>query len=106
MEMGTGDWTAQSPWAQTTESAHSGLISWTESPNGYYSSNLTSALTSPTIDLTKTISASIEFWHKYEFEKDYDYGYVEVSSNSGTTWTQIKSFTGTKAAWGKETIDL
>jgi subtilisin family serine protease len=106
MESGTSNWTAQSPWGQTTESAYSGIISWTESPNGYYDNNLTSALTSEQIDMTSLATASLEFWHKYELEKDYDYAYVEISIDNGSTWTQIKSFTGTISSWSKETIDL
>jgi subtilisin family serine protease len=106
MEATSSNWTTDSPWTTTTESAHSGSISWTESPNNYYTNNLTASLTSPSIDISALSTASLEFWHKYELENDYDYGYIEISSDNGTTWTQIETYTGTKSSWGKETIDL
>jgi len=106
MEQGTGEWTAQVPWAQTSEWAHSGAISWTDSSGGNYENNLTASLTSRAIDLSKLATASLEFWHKYELEKDYDYGYIEISADNGSTWTQVKSYTGIKSTAGKTVIDL
>ena len=106
MEQGTTQWTAQSPWEQTVESAHSGTICWTDSPYGNYSNNSTINLTTRSIDLTNLSSASLEFWQKYDLESGYDYGYVEITSDGGTTWTQLKSNTGTLSTWTKVKLDL
>ena len=37
VEIGQPGWTAQTPWAITTESSHSATHSWTDSPGGNYS---------------------------------------------------------------------
>jgi hypothetical protein len=36
---------------------------------------------------------AFEFDQRYAIEKDYDYGYVEVSGNGGSTWATIATFT-------------
>lgn len=42
-------------------------------------------------------AASLELRFKswYEIEKDYDYGYVQVSTDGGDTWTNLPSLEGT-----------
>jgi immune inhibitor A len=41
------------------------------------------------IDLTSVSAAVLEFMTYYEIEKDYDYGYVEVSTDSGKTFATL-----------------
>ena len=36
-------------------------------------------------------------WNNYVIEEDWDYGFVEVSTNGGTTWTELKVFDETGA---------
>jgi hypothetical protein len=84
---GAAKWTADPPWAITTLDKHSGAQAWTDSPAGYYG-NLTDAsltLTTP-LDLTGAISPQLVFWHNYQIETDFDFGYVELSNDGGANW--------------------
>ncbi|MBI3967343.1 MAG: immune inhibitor A [Chloroflexi bacterium] len=79
------------------------------------------------LDLTRTPVATLAYSAWYDLEKDYDYAYVEVSADSGKTWTTLQTpnttatnpnganlghgYTGTsggrpKAVWVSEQIDL
>jgi hypothetical protein len=42
-------------------------------------------------DLTGLSLATLEAWLWYDLEEDYDYGYVEVSTDDGETWTLLAS---------------
>jgi bacillopeptidase F (M6 metalloprotease family) len=79
------------------------------------------------VDMTKATTPKLTFWTWYEIEKDYDYGYVAVSTDGGQRWTTLrteattaddpngnnlgngmtgKSGGGSKPAWVKQTADL
>jgi hypothetical protein len=75
-----------------------------------------------TVDLRHVRHATLQFDAWYDIEKDYDFGYVEVSRNGGKTWTTVKAtdttssdpydqsygngFTGTSTGWHHETVNL
>ncbi len=42
-------------------------------------------------DLTKVRHATLSFTTWYDIEKDYDYAYVEASTNGGKTWTTLNA---------------
>jgi len=42
-------------------------------------------------DLTNVKSATLKYWALWTIEEDYDYGYVEVSTDGGKTWKIIKT---------------
>ena len=64
---------------------HSGVSEWW----GGSADNLNNTLTRA-VDLTAaTRTANVSAWAKYDIEADYDYLYGEVSTNGGTTWTQV-----------------
>ncbi len=44
---------------------------------------------SRSIDLTGKTSASVAAWMQYNIEVDYDYLYGEVSTDGGSTWSQV-----------------
>ncbi len=46
------------------------------------------------IDLRQTTHATLHFWTWYDIEKDYDYGYVEVSTD-GQQWELLRTPSGT-----------
>jgi len=78
------------------------------------------------IDLRSATKATLSFWSWYEVEKDFDYGYVAVSTDGGKRWATLKSdattnedpngnnlgngFTGTsggpKPSWVRQSADL
>jgi hypothetical protein len=107
VEGGNIGWTAQSPWAITTEASSSPTHSWTDSPGGSYASNRNVSLTSPSLDLTGLTGATLEFAHIYDLEDNYDYGHVEVSANGGTSWEEVASYNGEgHTSWEVVTLEL
>ena len=102
MESGANGWSANSPWARTTASSRSGARAWTDSPRGNYRNDQNSSLFLPTIDLTRHNSATLTFWHRYDFDTG-DMGNVWVQANG--EWKSVASFSG-RAAWQQAEIDL
>ena len=111
---GAINWTAESPWALTDAEAHSPTHCWADSPGDYYDNNADVSLTlSSPVDLSgvDVENPQLKFWHKYEFESDYDFGYLEISTDGGTAWTTLVMYTGTSGggiqpAWVMEQISL
>jgi hypothetical protein len=105
--------------------AHSGQWMWWSNRGDSGDMRLTHAF-----DLTRVKQASLSFWLWYAIEKDWDYGYVEVSTDGGATWTAVATqgttpagghhnpygpaYTGfsggaddsTHAVWERQTVDL
>ncbi len=51
--------------------------------------------------------------HRYAMEKDYDYGYLDISTDGGETWTTLRTYSnsgfmspGTPMDWHFETVDM
>ncbi len=109
--MGSGDldsWQGWAPWARTTESARSGTYAWTDSPAGHYQNNVDTVLWSPhsrAIDLTKLTTATLTFWHRYDFASG-DAGEVWVADGGSTQWPPLRRFTGTQSTWQQVKLDL
>jgi immune inhibitor A len=77
---------------------------------------------SRTIDLTDVDSATLSFMTWYDIEENWDYAYMMVSTDSGTTWTPLQTsrtttenphntsyghgYTGQSGEWVKEVVDL
>ncbi|MCI0644033.1 MAG: PKD domain-containing protein [Chloroflexi bacterium] len=99
VESGANGWTAQAPWAITTENAHSPTHSWTDSPGGPYSNNRNVSLTSPVLDMTGQQGLLLKFWQICDTEAGYDYCHVELSDDGGTNWTTIASYDGNSSQW-------
>lgn len=104
VETGTNGWTAQNPWAISTESHHSPTHAWSDSPGGNYGNYRNVSLTSPIIDLSGYSDIELNFWQICNTESGYDYCHVEVSNNGGASWTEIGLYDGTHTQW--ENINL
>jgi carboxypeptidase T len=106
VESGNQGWTAQGSWAITNEASHSFSHSWTDSPGGNYGNYWNYSLTSPVLDLSDYQGLTLDFWHIYDLEPGWDYGYVEYSANGGS-WTSVASYTGYgHTTWTREVIPL
>jgi PGF-pre-PGF domain-containing protein len=77
-------------------------------------------------DLTNLSSATLKFYTKYNIEYGWDFGYVQVSTNNGSSWTQLAgtgtttyrdggayvgfpgspAYTGVVSSWTQETVNL
>ncbi|MBI5806109.1 T9SS type A sorting domain-containing protein [candidate division TA06 bacterium] len=109
VEAGIGDWTHSGSgdlWHITTHSSHTPSHSWYCGNEGswVYSDDMNCRLVSGPITAKRYYTLS--FWHRYGLELDWDYGYVEVSTDNGATWILAgPRFNGT-SGWTKHTIDL
>jgi hypothetical protein len=118
---------ASSPkWDSTTTDYHSAPTCYTDSKSGSYMENATVTMTSTNnINLSGYPSPQLSFWTKWNIEYQYDCGVVQISTNSGSTWTALKGtltksgsgigrqlpagtpvYDGTLSTWTQETIDL
>jgi len=105
IESGLAEWTGS--WGTTTTTSHSPSTCMTDSPGGNYGSNDFETMTLATaIDLSSAEGAELSFWHRYDTESGYDYCYVQVSTNNGSTWTNVATYDGNQSTWTEETIDL
>ena len=66
--------------------AHSGRTFWWSDKGDGMDSSITK-----TIDLRNQQSPKLDFWTWYEIEADYDYAYVEVSTDGGAHWTPLST---------------
>jgi len=105
LESGIGEWTGD--WSLTTENASSPTHSLTDSPGGDYGNYASTTTTlAGSIDLSGHSEASMSFDLSINTESGYDYLYVEVSGNGGSSWTQVASYDGVQTSWSTEEIDL
>lgn len=107
-------------WHLDTYNAYSGYSWWCgvlDDPNwatppgytDYWEQYLTHAF-----DLTgATGNVTLSFRHKYDMERNFDFGYVEVSNNNGATWTTFKTYTnnagppgGRPVNWTQDSVNL
>ncbi len=106
VETGALGWSAQSPWGITTLASHSPTHAWTDSPSGSYANNLNISLTSPALDMSDHTGVSLTFWHKYQTEPGYDYGYVEYSIDGGAHWSTAGAYNGYQTTWTQASVPL
>jgi len=105
-ESGTWSWTLDPPWARTRTDAHGGVWSLTDSPTGSYASSLDiSATLAEPLSFAGAGTPVLSFWHYYDIDWDYDYGFVEVDSGDGV-WVPVASYTGLEPDWTLEEIPL
>ena len=95
MDSGSGNWTAEAPWALNSEAYFTPYYSWSDSPSSNYSDNADTSLTSRAIDLSSASSdTSLAFLLTYDLEDGYDQLFVEASGNNGSSWESLGWVTG------------
>ncbi len=86
-------WSAASNWPlfwDTTDvQAHSGRLSFSESPHANYASNLNSTFLLDSSIVLRDSAADLRFWMKGWSEDDYDCLRAEISTNGGTSWISL-----------------
>jgi hypothetical protein len=70
--------------------AHSGRYVWWSNRGDDSDMTLTRAF-----DLSTVSNATLEYWAWYDIEEDWDYTYVEASTDGGQTWTILTTPSGT-----------
>jgi len=98
-------------------SPYSGQFMWWSGRGDESDSTLTRSF-----DLRNTDKATLHFRAWYDLEKDYDYAYLEISSDGGRTWKILEGphstsenpmgnnlgygYTGESGGWIEEVVDL
>jgi subtilisin family serine protease len=113
-----GNWTTggtNNTWASTNEEAYLSTYSLTDSPGANYVFNTDAWARTPKIDLTGRNATKLEFKLYGSSEIDFDFLFVEVSTNA-TSWTSINfeiagfgffnGVSGTAPFWLTGTADL
>jgi hypothetical protein len=118
------NWTSTGGWNITTTKYVSAPTSFTDSPGGSYTNNVTSSLRyNNQVGLTNVLGAVLEFDTQWAIETDWDYGQIQLSTNNGTTWISLTGqytnpgtgsfqpsgeplYDGTQSTWLHETIDI
>lgn len=114
MESGPGDWThggANDTWAwgaptSGPRGAHSGAHLWATGLAGDYLNSSNAYLRTPSIPLTGVANISLQFAHWHQLETNWDYGRLEISTDGGTSWTRLASYTGSSSGWQQPLVDL
>jgi hypothetical protein len=99
-------YTVEPSWHVTGQNYYSSGHSWWcgDSATGGYFNNQNSSLV--TSDIILGAGSTLSFWHKYSTELDYDYCYVEYSTNGGGNWIRLATYNGFQPAWSLESFDL
>jgi carboxypeptidase T len=93
-----------SHWTVHTDYYHSPTHSFAYAP---YQANANYSLTlAQPINISTYPVCYLSFWNRYSLENGYDYGNVEVSSNNGTTWQTVNSYTGNNTTWTQQSFDI
>jgi fibronectin type 3 domain-containing protein len=105
-EGGPSTWIADSPWALAAEAAASGLLGWSDSPDTNYGDHVNAALTlvAP-VNITGWSRPTLMFHQQHHFLAG-DFGYVEVSTNAGSSWSTLAAFTASSSTWSRSQYDL
>jgi carboxypeptidase T len=118
----TTNYTTSGTWGLSSTKFVSPPNSITESPTGNYTSNQTKSITLKNpMNLSNALYAHLQYYTRFELEKDGDKAQILITTNNGTTWTPLcgryetspASFGGTipiydgfQDAFVKEDIDL
>ncbi len=103
-ETGIGNWTPTGGWAWKTDYSHSPTHSFGYAPY-VNSANYSLTLTNP-INMQSVPVCYLSFWNRYNTESGWDFCLVELSTNNGSTWTQISSYTGSGLTWTEQSFDI
>ncbi|MFC1878489.1 M14 family zinc carboxypeptidase [Chloroflexota bacterium] len=106
VEAGAQGWEGDLLWAISEEEANSPTHAWSDSPGINYNNMIDTSLVSPLLDLSDYNNLSLNFWHTYTLEANYDYGYIEYSLDGGSSWIILESYNGYQSTWIKETVDI
>ncbi len=86
-------------------SPHWGDGCWGSDMDNTYNNLANTSLISPAINLIEARTATLSFWQWYDFETDWDRGYLEISRDGGDTWHLLDTYSGHQT-WNEIEIDL
>jgi carboxypeptidase T len=105
-EGGGSGWTAQAPWGIVNNVAGNATRVWTDSPAGNYANSVDTRLTSPQFNFSGQNQITVEFDDKCATEADYDFGRLEISTDTANAeWTEVYRCSG-RPSWAHQLVAL
>lgn len=84
------NYTVSGSWGLSTTKFVSPPSSITESPAGNYSGNQNKSITLKNpMNLSNAVYAHLQYYTRFELEKDGDKAQIFITTNNGTTWTPL-----------------
>jgi len=108
-ENGLWAWQASkdSTWSITESDPHQGYFNLADNPSDVLKPSTETILTLVrSLDLSQASQASLTLWSKNMLRLNKDYGYLEISTDGGTTWTELLKVNGLKPTWKQLSIPL
>jgi hypothetical protein len=106
-EAGPNLWVATAQWSLSNEDYQSPSHAWSDSPGGNYADGIASqplTLAAP-LDLTSAAKPVLTFHHCYSLASG-DTANVEISSNQGSSWNSVGTYTTGTLPWNQARIPL
>ena len=105
-DTGATNWACDRPWGLTTETAHTGSRSLTDSPGAVYDNNAdVSAYLR--VNLSGATRPMLGYWQRFGLQPNQDFGFVEVSYDGGGSWTRLYGVTSQSGyEWQPVRVDL
>ena len=102
----TNQYTVQGQWHRTQHRSYSSSYAWWNGNEGtwLYGNNINASIITPSVTLG--VNSEFECWNWYNLEPDYDFGYIEISTDNGTSWNQLTAFNGNSGNWVHYTTPL
>jgi hypothetical protein len=104
-ENGAPYWDFEGTWGISNQASHSPTHSITESPAGDYQNDLDISATLTPFSLAGYSDAGVSFWAKWDLETNYDYMWLEITTN-GSNWTELDEFNGLQNSWVNKSYPL
>lgn len=120
-ENGRGNWVGSGngvPWDTTYVMAHAAVRSFADSRYGNVANSTNNTFTTAQqINLAGTVNPRLEYFARWSNERNYDYVRIQLSTNSGSTWSNLSgrhtttvggqpAYTANMGTWAWESINL
>ena len=96
-ENGTSNWPTMTNWSIVTTK----YLSPAHSFKGICTNSGVNQMVSIPLNLSTYPAVYLSWYQKYALETGYDFGYVDVSSNNGTSWSRLATYNGVDSATWK-----
>lgn len=96
-ENGTAKWPTMTNWSIVTNK----YLSPTHSFKGACTNSGVNQMISIPLNVTSYPAVYLSYYHKYALESGYDYGFVDISSNNGTSWIRLATYNGVDSSTWK-----
>jgi len=102
-ENGITNWPTMTNWSVVTTK----YLSPTHSFKGICTNNGVNQMISVPLNVSSYPAVYLSFYQKYALEAGYDYGFVDVSSNNGTSWIRLATINGLdSASWKLQSFNI